>query len=217
MIISFSGKARAGKDTCADVLVNKFGFKKFNLADPIKTICSRVFDLPVNCFYDADLKDKIFDRTIKITSSHVDKLISEVSERGFTIDSAKELELFENCVGAEMISPRNILQFIGTDICRRIIDDEIWLTMFIQECNTFDGHVVCADARFPNERERIKRNGGLNVFVERPDLVSVDSHISENLLGEPGDYDVFVINDRSKQLMESDIESWWFTKSHRRI
>jgi hypothetical protein len=217
MIVSFAGKARAGKDTCADVLVKKFGFKKLNLADPLKKICSRSFEIPLNHFYDDNLKDKPFDNSIRITSANVDVLITQLNEKGFDLNSAKELELFQACVGREIISPRNLLQFIGTDVCRSIVSDDVWLRMFVDECNSFDGNVVCADARFPNERELIKKHGGLNILVTRPGLESGDSHSSENLLGNSEDYDVIVINDRSKQIMESDIESWWFIKAKKRL
>jgi hypothetical protein len=216
MIVSFAGKARAGKDTCADVLVKKFGFKKMNLADPLKRICSRSFEVPLNYFYDDNLKDKTFDTPLRITSENVHKFIMELSEKGFKVDSEKELSFFNLCVGHDVSSPREMLQFIGTDVCRKIISDDIWLKIFIDECNSTDGNVVCADARFPNEREAIKKKGGLNVLVTRPGLESGDSHSSENLLGDAEDYDVIVINDRSKQIMESDIESWWFVKAKKR-
>ena len=43
IINSFSGKARAGKDTTADILVEKHGFTKIALADPLKRVCFEVF------------------------------------------------------------------------------------------------------------------------------------------------------------------------------
>lgn len=44
MIIGITGKAGAGKDTAADVLVERFNFVKVALADPLKRICKDVFD-----------------------------------------------------------------------------------------------------------------------------------------------------------------------------
>jgi len=44
MIIGITGKAGAGKDTAADVLVERFNFVKVALADPLKRICQEVFD-----------------------------------------------------------------------------------------------------------------------------------------------------------------------------
>lgn len=215
MIISFAGKARAGKDTCANVLVKKFGFTKMNLADPLKKMCSYAFDIPLNTFYDDNLKDKNFETPLKITSENVHKLITKLSEKGFEIDSEKELAFFNACVGHDVISPRALLQFIGTDVCREIVSPDIWLKIFIDDCNTTDGHIVCADARFPNEREAIKKAKGINALVLRPNYIHENSHVSENLLGEEKDYDVLIINDRTQGLLEEDIESWWFVRSNR--
>jgi len=215
MIISIAGKARAGKDTCANLLVKKFGFKKMNLADPLKTICSKSFDLPINVFYDDDLKDKNFDAPLRITSQHVYNIINNLTERGFEIDSQKELAFFNACVGRDIVSPRVLLQFIGTDVCREIVSPDIWLKVFIDDCNSTDGNIVCADARFPNERDAIKKTGGLSLLVIRPNFEIKTDHVSENLIGDPDNYDVVVTNDRSKGLLEQDIESWWFIRSNR--
>lgn len=97
----------------------------------------------------------------------------------------------------------------------KYVSEDIWLKLFFNYCNSVDGNIVCADARFPNEREAIKKHGGINVLVMRPELELKDGHISENLVGSPDEYDVFIVNDRSKELMESDVESWWFTRSNR--
>ena len=74
---------------------------------------------------------------------------------------------------------------------------------------------MCADARFPNERQAIKKAGGVNALVIRPNFVIETNHSSENLLGDEKDYDVIIMNDRSREVMEEDIESWWFVRSNR--
>lgn len=44
MLIGILGKAGAGKDSAANVLVERHGFVKVSLADPLKRICREVFD-----------------------------------------------------------------------------------------------------------------------------------------------------------------------------
>lgn len=43
MIIGITGKKRAGKDTAAGVIEERFGFYRYGLADPIREICQILF------------------------------------------------------------------------------------------------------------------------------------------------------------------------------
>lgn len=52
MLISISGKAGAGKDTIADYLINRYGYKKISLADPIKRLVKDIFVLSDHVVYD---------------------------------------------------------------------------------------------------------------------------------------------------------------------
>lgn len=120
MIIGFAGVKRSGKDTCANVLVKKFGFRKVSLADELKTIASKVFNINLNVFYDDNTKDRQFETSFKVTSSQVHSFIVELNERKIDINAGQELELFENMVGTEISSPRQLLQWLGTDIARKV-------------------------------------------------------------------------------------------------
>src|SRR5690606_31617836 len=44
MIIGLTGQARAGKDTIAEFLAQKYGFVRIGLADPMKRFCQHLFD-----------------------------------------------------------------------------------------------------------------------------------------------------------------------------
>ena len=68
VIICLSGKAGAGKDTAADVLVKRYAFRKMSFADPLRDLCSRVFGLHMSNFLDRNLKDKEFDTPIVFVS-----------------------------------------------------------------------------------------------------------------------------------------------------
>lgn len=51
LLIGLSGKQRSGKDTFADYLVEKYGFKKVSFANPIKELAVNYFGLnPVDVY-----------------------------------------------------------------------------------------------------------------------------------------------------------------------
>ena len=47
MLISFSGQKCSGKDTAAEALISRHGFKRIGLADKLKEIMSRVTGIPL--------------------------------------------------------------------------------------------------------------------------------------------------------------------------
>lgn len=60
-IIGITGRARQGKDTVADYLVEKRGYIKYSLADPIKQIAKIVYGFSYDQLY-GDAKDKEDER-----------------------------------------------------------------------------------------------------------------------------------------------------------
>jgi len=86
-------------------------------------------------------------------------------------------------------SPRQLMQTLGTDWGRNMIDPAVWITLMqstIEKYGAateqgFEGAVVIIpDVRFDNEAEVIKNNGGTIIrMTSTRDLETVDSHISE--------------------------------------
>ena len=60
-IIAFAGQKGSGKDTCADYLVEHYGYTKYAFATPIKDICRTLFDLSEEQLY-GDLRETIDER-----------------------------------------------------------------------------------------------------------------------------------------------------------
>ena len=217
MIISFAGKKRVGKDTAANVLVKKFGFKKLNFADPLKEVCSKAFNLDIDYFYNDNLKDTEFKTPVIIMGGNIATLIDVLQEKGIEVTPESELLLFENSLGLHLKSPRHMLQFIGTDLCRKHISENVWIDLFMNEIRKTEGNITCADARLPNERQAIRELGGINVRVKNNHVESDDSHISENLLGSDEEYQVIMYNDSSKSVFENDIELWFSHRTNFRL
>jgi len=62
MLVGICGKAGAGKDTVGDYLIDKYGFKKIALADPIKRLVKDVFALDHYTVYDRNAREQPLDQ-----------------------------------------------------------------------------------------------------------------------------------------------------------
>lgn len=96
------------------------------------------------------------------------------------------------------MTPRQMLQLIGTDALRKVVHDDFWVIPMkrkLKEHIRNDRHVVISDVRFLNEISIIRSLGGFVVKVDReyPDKISNEKHSSEL---ELEDYDAwdFTIN-----------------------
>jgi len=188
-IVALAGKARSGKDTAASVLIDN-GFNKLSFADELKRITAKVAGHDLEEYY-TDKKDESYEVPLVLTSDFFDSLTTEISF-SFPVPYASFVAI-TNLAGKTVGSHRELLQFVGTDVGRDLIDPEIWTTVFANKAEEL-GRVVTPDARFPNERKLVNQLGGTNILIKRPDNEIVEnSHSSENSLGEEGEYD-FIIN-----------------------
>jgi len=80
----------------------------------------------------------------------------------------------ENPPGFDM-NVRQALQFIGDGF--RKIKSEIWLDVFFIKNNS---PTIISDVRYLNEFKRIKKEGGLNIIIGRPDKLNNDPNGSES-------------------------------------
>ena len=194
-LIAFSGAARAGKDTLADILVKYHGYKKIAFADPLKEVISKAFNIPLEELYSA-VKDNPYKAPVKLSEDHIKLLEDELS-----------LSLgYEKHRDKEFISHRDVMQYVGTEICRGE-DPNIWLKMFEKAVSKYS-NVVCSDMRLPNERSLIKDLGGTTILIKRPGF-EPKNHASEADFGEDSDYDVVITNDGKKISVEHEFRFWY--------
>ena len=88
------------------------------------------------------------------------------------------------------VTGRFLMQTLGTDWARRMVDAEIWLKMLrqrlIEDDKTKSGLKVVDDLRFSNEAVMIRELGGQVWRIKRRSYVDVtDDHVSEQ--GIPDD------------------------------
>jgi hypothetical protein len=210
VIIAFSGTKFAGKDTAAEALIRSHGFKRIGLADKLKDICSEVFNIPRQHMDDPTMKEAPFTLAVSIGTVHIDTLLRILARDGYDFEFYSTYELLcKNFLGKILTTIREVLQVIGTDLCRTYIKDDIWLQYAKSTILNHEGDLVITDARFQNEREFLAKLGAVMILIVRPGFENKSTHISENQLGFPEDYDVIVTNSSTISVLHSDISMWY--------
>lgn len=72
-IIAITGKARSGKGTMADVLIEEHDFIKMSFADPLKEGCAKMFGCEIEEMYEGDREKPMyeFDFSIRQLLQHI--------------------------------------------------------------------------------------------------------------------------------------------------
>jgi hypothetical protein len=139
IIIGITGKARHGKDSIADRLVARHGFKRMSFAGPLKEVL-----LKMNPIIG-------FDLYRPQSLIHLDTALTRYGEDG-----------------VKKIYPeyRKLLQKLGTEGIRSI-DEHFWIKAAAKLINDQpnDARLVFTDCRFPNEAQAIQRAGMWGDYV----------------------------------------------------
>lgn len=145
-IIGICGFIGSGKDTAADYLVNFHEFRRDSFAATLKDAVGAVFG------WDRELLE---GRT------------KEAREWREQVDTwwSKKLDMPE-------LTPRWVLQYWGTEVCRRGFHDDIWIASLEARLRNSKDNIVISDCRFPNEIKAIKEAGGKVIWVQRGELPS---------------------------------------------
>jgi hypothetical protein len=158
MIIGICGFIGSGKDTAANYLVGWHGFRRDSFAGALKDAVAAVFG---------------WDREL------LEGLTPEARAWREQVDTwwAERLNM-------PHLTPRWILQYWGTEVCRKGFNDDIWIAALENRLRQRTGHTVISDVRFPNEIKAIKEQGGRIIWIKRgPDPDWYDLAIQENIHG----------------------------------
>jgi hypothetical protein len=79
------------------------------------------------------------------------------------------------------LTPRWVLQYWGTEVCRKSFHDDIWIAALENKLRNSEDDVVISDCRFPNEIKAIRKAGGMVIRVVRgPEPEWYDAAVSAN-------------------------------------
>jgi hypothetical protein len=141
MIIGVCGFIGSGKDTIADYLVGFHGFRRDSFAGTLKDAVAAVFG------WDRELLE------------------------GRTPEARAWREQVDpwwaNRLNMPDLTPRWVLQFWGTEVCRKGFNDDIWIASLENKLRNSTDDVVISDCRFPNEFKSIKNVSGITMRVVR--------------------------------------------------
>lgn len=103
------------------------------------------------------------------------------------------------------LSPRQMMQTLGTECFRGHFGPDYWLKLLKERLATESTpFVIVSDVRFENEADFVKQQGGIVVRVERAAATTIDAHITE--AGQADiQADIVVQNDSTVQALEQQV------------
>jgi len=141
MIIGITGLIGSGKDTVANYLTTFHGFKRESFAGSLKDAVAQVFG---------------WDRELLEGHTTYSREWREQVDPWWS----KRLDM-------PHLTPRWVLQYWGTEVCRKGFHDDIWIAAVEHKLLNSKDNVVISDCRFSNEVTAIKNAGGITIRVER--------------------------------------------------
>lgn len=172
---------------------SRFEVKKF--ADKLKDIVCILLSCTRAQLEDKEFKNKELGEEwrrwrLKLPNTQGGKV---TSTRLFSSEAAA-WEYNSTCIGypasvcevySEILTPRLLMQLLGTDCGRNIIHPNIWLNATMGEYIPGKSNWILTDTRFTNEANGIYQRGGIVLRVERPETDVKDRsslHESESAL-----------------------------------
>lgn len=151
--------------------------KGYNFADTLKDICMATLGLTFEQCYGSDNEKN------SLTELRWEDMPDNPDRKGF-------------------MTAREVLQFVGTDVFRKMRQN-VWVDSVLDQIEAEQpGVAVIGDCRYVNEVEAVKSRGGYVVRLLRNNE-SKDTHRSENDLDNFTGYDC-VIDNRNLSIAESN-------------
>lgn len=178
-LIGIGGLLYAGKDAVADYLVERYSWNKRGMSDPLNDAL-----LALNPQVGINARPAQLDGHLVGEFITYQRLYEEV---GY-VEAKKNPEV------------RRLLQALGTEVGRNMIDENVWVDVAAREIEkrrTAGQDVIITGMRFPNELDMIRRLGGHLWWVSRPGVEggqgTLAVHASESSVG-PDDFDTTILN-----------------------
>lgn len=112
----------------------------------------------------------------------------------------------EEPIPALGVSPRRMMQTLGTEWGRQLISPDLWHILAHQRLLQNGPGMVISDVRFDNEAAWIRKHGGRIIHVIRPDAKAVEAHASEDGI-EMQDTDARLLNSGTLEELQLSVRA----------
>lgn len=218
-LIGLLGVKGAGKDTAANFLVEKHGFRRIAFGDRVYAELAEAFGVTVEFLGNRETKETpLAELALQncAESSFVTCVLGLLRAQHETLERTGAFD--RDAALRAPRSPRVLLQWWGTEYRRTHVRDTYWVDIVEQALRDNPGQsFVVTDVRMTNEVALVRRMGGVLMRVRRPGLeekeaaarasaaMTTAAHCSETaLLNSPVDAEVFNL-EGSPERLHSDI------------
>lgn len=196
-LIAISGRANSGKDTVAGIIQDltsplplmEHPFQIHKFADALKDCTCRILGCTREQLEDREYKEK--ELGVEWDAWQYD-FTGELATKE---QVEKSGELTQNFFKYRPMTPRLLMQLLGTDCGRQILHPNLWVNSTFAKYKPSDSWIL-TDCRFENEASAVKARGGVVIRIERGKL-DLNVHESESALDSYSEFDYVIYNDGS--------------------
>ncbi|WGG14389.1 dNMP kinase [Salmonella phage phC17] len=186
VLVGLHGEAGSGKDTVAKLIIDWCNdtyptclSRRYSFAKPVYELASII--LGVTPEFLGERRGKEIDQWFTVTQSQLERArdvwfkygidkfedfsyVWPIFEEKYLNPQQLISENKEDGLYSLFISPRKMLQLVGTELGRQLVHERIWLIILEQSIAKDDPDVaVITDVRFPNEGELLRETNHLDM------------------------------------------------------
>jgi hypothetical protein len=201
MVIGVSGKIGSGKDTVGKIIQNltndHWEIKKY--ADKLKVITCLLLGCTRERLEDREFKEKELGEEWWYYTTGIDS--SGIPSQMYTLDN---FPFHPSKAILVKLTPRKILQLLGTECGREILHPNIWINSLFADYKGLPNWII-TDMRFPNELSAVKDRKGITIRVNRGEGNTGD-HPSETAL-DNAEFDYVIDNEGTMEELVEKVEN----------
>jgi energy-coupling factor transporter ATP-binding protein EcfA2 len=179
IIIGLVGYKQSGKSTTVEILKEFIpSIKEVSFAGKMKNVCSELFNIPRNYFDDGKIKELPLEEAVTLDEVNVAAIL-----KAYDVPDSDLDKFTRPHIGKVLHSPRQIGQYVGTEVLRAVHTD-IHIIHAFKDLPQ-EGIFVVSDIRFPNELEYPRSQKGViftPFYIDNSKAAAIaegDTHESE--------------------------------------